>query len=119
MLPSDNRLRSNYEFRKVKYLSEKHKTSSSGDLFFINYIKPYNYEGPSKFGIVVSNRIHKSSAKRNRIKRLFREIIRNNLDKIENGYWIVLYPKYKVLGKSYEELNSDFTKVLQNLPFSR
>lgn len=118
MLPKNNRLLSNYEFKKVKYISKKSNTSVAGDLFFINYIKPENYEGPTRFGIVVSNKIHKSAAKRNRVKRLFREAIKQHLDRIKDGYWVVIYPKYKVIDKSYEEISSDFAKVLQGLPFA-
>lgn len=73
----------------------------------------------TQVGFIVTNRFHKSAAKRNRVKRVFREVIRQNFDKIDYGYWIIVYPKFESLEKGYEEINLDFDKALQNLPFAR
>lgn len=119
MLPKQNRLTDKYEFNKTRYIANKNNTKTSSPLTHIFYIKPHNYTGPTKFGIVVTNKFDKSAAHRNRTKRLFREAIKSNLDKIQDGYWVVVHPKFKSKESTYEEINTDFTKVLQNLPFTR
>jgi ribonuclease P protein component len=109
MLKKPNRLTSKYQFN----ITRKHGKSIEGKLFHLYYVKPRNYEGPSKVGIVVSNKFSKSAAKRNRLKRVFREVIRLNLGIIPSGYWVVVYPKYYSAGKKYEEICSDFTQTIQ------
>lgn len=113
MLPDENSLKTRYEFSKVRYLSKKHKTRSFEDTFTLSFTKPQNYTGPSKFGIIVSKKFHKSAVKRNKAKRIFREIIRTKFDRIKDGYWIVIYPKISCLDKSYEEIDTVFNKTLQ------
>ncbi|HLC93901.1 MAG TPA: ribonuclease P protein component [Patescibacteria group bacterium] len=111
MLRKYNRLSTKYEFNRTKKLGQ----SYSGQFFHFFYLKPKNYSGPSKVGIVVSTRFSKSAAKRNRLKRVFREVIRNNFDKIEPGYWIVVYPKFGSGNRKYEEISSDFAKTIQKV----
>jgi ribonuclease P protein component len=119
VLPKHNRLTSRYEFNKTRNLAGKLNTKYTADLFHLFYVKPSNYEGASKVGFVISNKFHKNATERNRVKRLFREVVRLNFDKIKDGYWIVIHPKFKAIDANYEQINSDFIKALQNLPFSR
>ena len=111
MLKKENRLSTNFEFR----ITKKHGNHYEGKYSHIYILKPHNYVGPPKFGIVVSNRFHKSAVKRNRVKRVFREIIRLNIDKFKDNNWIVLYPKKNVLNKPYEKINTDFNKTVQKI----
>lgn len=119
MLPKENRLVSKYEFNKTRYLANKQKTKISQKYFHVFWLDVNNYDGPSRIGIVISNKFHKSAAKRNKTKRVFREVIRSNLGKIKNGYWIVVHPKFISIDKSYEEINTDFNQVIQKVPFTR
>lgn len=114
MLEKKNRLTSDYEFNKVYRQGNKYKSSS----FDIFYLKPNDYKGPSKFGFVVSNKFGKVAPKRNRIKRVFREVIRKNLGEIKDNYWIIIKPKHPSKNKNYEEINSEFNKVLPKIPVS-
>jgi ribonuclease P protein component len=82
-------------------------------------LKPQNYNGATKVGFVISNKFHKNAVKRNKIRRIFREITRSKIDKLGSNMWIVIHPKFECLGKTYEEINSDFNKVLQKISFSR
>lgn len=115
MLPKENRLTTTFEFNKVRRLGEK----STGRFFHIFYLQPKDYEGPSRVGIVISNKFHKKAVRRNEVKRVFRAIVSKNLNNIKGNFWVVIHPKFIALNASYEELNSDFTKVLQTLPISK
>lgn len=114
MLKRKNRLTSTYEFNKTRNLGKKYESRS----FYIFYYEVAP-DLDTRVGIVVSNKFHKAAVKRNRIKRLFSEVIRNNFDKINKGYWLVIHPKVNTLEKSYEEINADFVNSIQTLPFSK
>lgn len=119
MLPKENRLTSRYEFNKVKYLSEKSSNRYSGKFFNLVFASPHNYQGPSKFGIVISKKSVASAVLRNTLKRKYREIIRSKLSDLNAGIWVVIYPKSRSIEVSYEELNSSLTKVLQTYHISK
>ena len=117
MLKKENRLRTTYEFNKVRRLGDKQDA-----VFFRIYyldISKHQEDKNTKIGIVVSNKLSKLAVVRNRTKRVFREVVRLNFEKIREGYWIVIHPKVTSLDKGYEEISTEFTKVLQNLPISR
>ncbi len=112
MLKKEFRLKTNFEFN----IPRKYGESFRGTYFYASVLKPQNYTGPSKMGIVVSNKFHKNAVVRNRIKRLFREIIRKDFDKVKDkGLWIVLHPKTTSMDKTYEELSADVNKTLQKI----
>lgn len=115
MLKKENRLNTTYEFNKVKRFGEKYR----GGFFSIAYLNVRDYGGPTRFGIVVANKFNKLATKRNRVKRVFREVIRLNLDKIKDGYWVVIFPSKLSEDKGYEEVNTEFSKVLPTLSISK
>ena len=115
MFKRTHRLSSNFEFN----VTRKHGKYYEGEFSHIYFLKPKNYKGPTKVGIVVSTKIHKKDTKRNRVKRVFREVVRNSFEKIDKGnLWIVIHPKVASLDKKYEEINTDFNKVIQEVPLS-
>jgi ribonuclease P protein component len=99
-------------------ITRKYGKNASGKYVHLYLLKPRNYFGQTKTGIVVSNKFSKSAVKRNKLKRRFREIIRLNLDKIPQGYWLVVYPRHFAIEVNYEEVNSDFVKTIQKIPVS-
>lgn len=110
MLKKENRLSTNFEFN----IARKYGRYYAGRYFHAYFLNPKNYDGSTKFGVVVSNKFSKKAVERNRVKRVYREVIRNNLDKLDkNGLWVVIHPKFISLQKDYEEINTDFNKVLQ------
>jgi ribonuclease P protein component len=113
MLKKENRLTSRFEFNKVRYLANKNGTKYSSPLFHIFFIE--SSAGPSKFGIVVSNKYHKSAVVRNNIKRIYREVIREHFGKIKGGFWIVIHPRKASADRSYEEISTEFIKAIQKL----
>ena len=114
MLKKPNRLSSNFEFNVVK----KYGYHIEGVYSHIYWLKPKNYTGEPKIGIVISNKFDKRAVVRNRVKRVFREIVQKNLENISKDHWIVIYPKFSSLNKSYEEISSDFSKILQKISFT-
>jgi len=114
MLPKKHRLSSTYEFNKVRKFGIEVKSK----YFYLYYLNVDNFDSFSRVGIVVSNKFSKSAPARNRVKRIFREVVRNNLENINNGYWIVIHPRKITEGKKYEEINAEFNKVLSEIPVS-
>jgi len=113
MLPKPNRLSSTYEFNKTRRLGKK----LSAPLFDIFYLDIHNYDGASRIGVVVTNKYSKIGPVRNRVKRVFREVLRHAVEKIKPGYWIVVHPKKSAEKKGYEEVSAEINKVLPKTPF--
>ena len=109
MLKKQYRLSTDYEFK----ITKKYGENVVAKFFYLYILKPQNYNGPTKVGIIVSNKFDKSSVHRNRIKRVYRDIVRKNLDKIKTGLWIIIYPRQDSQGAKYEDINFEFTNVLQ------
>ena len=122
MLKKQNRLKTGYEFSKVRRFGGRFK-SELFDLYYLEMNKTSNTQvgdiSPIRFGIVISNKFSKSAVVRNRVRRVYREILRLNLDTIKNGFWVVIYPRLTSLAKGYVEINSEFNKVLSKIPLSR
>ena len=114
MLSKERRLSTTYEFNKTRRLGKKVRTS----LFDIFYLDIDNYDGPSRVGVVVTNKYSKVAPVRNRVKRVFREVFRKNTDKIKPGFWIVVHPSKAAQEKGYEEVNTEFIKILSEVSFS-
>lgn len=121
MLPKANRIHTRFEFGKVKKFGDSYRHK-----YFYLYALPtgrletisrgrWDIGGQSQIGFLMSNKLHKNAVVRNRVKRLFRESVRQNFDKIPVGWWLVFHPRFICVGASYEELNADITAVLQKL----
>lgn len=117
MLNKANRLITRYQYNKVRRFGGKYSTAYF-NLFYLD-ISKFAKNLNTQFGFITSTKLHKSATKRNRVKRIFREVIRLNFGKIKPGFWIVIYPKHESLDKTYAEINADFLKALQNLPFTQ
>lgn len=112
MLPKENRLTDDYDFRRVKRLGKNHHCP----LFSLT-VAPRKTRGPSRFGFVVSTKIDKRATVRNRIKRLLREVVRANLTKIPDGFDLVFVVRPKIVGKNYEEVRFEVDKILSKVSF--
>ena len=108
MLKKENRLSTNFEFN----VTRKHGQKLSGTYCQIYYLLPKNASKFTRTGIVVSNRVHKSAVKRNHLKRLFGECLREKFATIPNGIWLVIQPNTKSLKASYEEICADLNTLL-------
>ncbi len=115
MLKKENRLSSNFEFNVTRKYGKYYK----GKYFHIYFLKPKNYEGPTKAGVVVSNKFDKRAVVRNRVKRIFRDIIRKNFELLsKESLWVVVHPKTACTNAKYEDISSEFNKILQEAPLS-
>ncbi len=115
MLKKINRLSSKFEYN----ITKKYGANASGRFAHVYLLKPTNYTGPAKAGIVIPNSFNKSAVKRNRIKRLFREALRLNFDKIPENHWLVVYPRYSSQKKTYEEICTDLINTIQKVSVTR
>lgn len=114
MLKKENRLSTDFEFN----VARKHGTKVHGTLCNMFFVKPTNYKGAPKIGVVISKKVHKSAVKRNRLKRLFVECIGKKLDKLPQNHWVVFHPRTESLKSKYEEICVDVNKVLSEISLS-
>ena len=75
---------------------------------------------PTRVGFVVSKKVHKRATKRNRTKRLMREIIRlmfknNELTIIDNYQSLIFIAKEDILEKTFEEIRNTILILMDKL----
>jgi len=108
-------LKTNFEFNITRKYGDYH----TGQYFHLYILKPTNYKGVSKVGIVISTKFDKRATERNRIKRMFKRAIKSYLEEItDKNLWIVIHPKVSSKIKTYEEISSDINKVIQKISIS-
>jgi len=103
MLQRNLRLRQRSLFRKV---------FAQGKSFSGKYVIIYVAEGPSKFGFVASKKVG-TAVERNRAKRLMREVIRLNLDKIKENTQIICIARASIKGVSYSQVENSLLQSLR------
>jgi ribonuclease P protein component len=67
--------------------------------------------GSSRIGIVVGRRVGKAVT-RNRLKRIFRELVRDSSSGMAAGYHCIVYPKVKVLEAKYQDIRTVWKSAL-------
>jgi ribonuclease P protein component len=111
MLKKANRLHTNFEFNVARKYGVKSVTRN-----FVTYVvKPTNYVGPTRVGIVVPNKLHTVAAHRNRAKRVIREYIRQKYQLLPNDLWIVIHVINSILELKHEETSAELDKALQKV----
>ena len=102
MLPKENRLVSDFDFRRVRKFGRLYHSP-----FFSFYlIKEKNLQ-PSRFGFVVSTKVSKSAVKRNLLKRILRKPIEDNLTKINLGFSGSFWAKGRALEAPASEVSAE------------
>jgi len=76
------------EFTKIKNEAKLYQSPSFGVL-----VRKREKNGNPRFGIIVSNKVSKIAVHRNRIRRSFRDVLRRNWKKIEDGNDIIFLVK--------------------------
>jgi ribonuclease P protein component len=89
-------LRKRREYLAVQKQGKKHHLES-----FLAFVLPGS--GPSRFGITVSSKVG-NAVRRNRVKRLLREVLRRCRDKFPMEIEVVLIAKKNAVDVTYEAL---------------
>jgi len=67
----------------------------------------------SRFGFIVSNKVSKSAALRNRAKRRLRECIRIVQDRVKGGFDCLFISKKGIVERGFAEISADVEKLLK------
>ena len=114
MLPKENRLKRRSAFAATYRIGNSfHK---DGITMFLG--KEKSDDNPTKYGFVVSKKIHKRAVKRNRIKRLMRESMRLIIKEkqFENRYMSVIFvASSRLLDKDFSEIDASMKSLAEKL----
>lgn len=105
-------IKKNEDYRKV-YSRGK----SVADRHLVLYFLPNNFE-ICRFGFTTSKKLGKAVT-RNRIRRLFREACRLNLEKFPAGFDFVLLARRAIVGSQYNEVEESLLKLLKKININR
>jgi len=113
MLPKNLRITDKFDFNKVKRFGKV----IHSPLFILSYlIDGKNEKYPSRFGVIITNKIEKRSVKRHRAKRILIDLIYKNLDRFPGKGMYVFIGKPFITEKNYEEISFEFNQVLSKIP---
>lgn len=101
---------------RIKKKKEWEEVVKKGKRFFgvnLSLLRLKTEEEKTKFGVGISSKI-KGAVKRNRLKRLLREVIRKNKDKFSPGEKVIIIYRSKEVDISYQELLNDFMKLVKD-----
>jgi ribonuclease P protein component len=104
--PKSDRILKRDAFRRVYENGQKVQAK-----YFTGFVLP-NGEASSRLGITVTRKAGKS-VKRNRARRLVREVFRRNKWRVPMGIDIVINVKSNLAYASYVEVEEDFLKFLE------
>jgi len=112
LLSDKNRLRKNSDFKRAYQY---------GDLFFSQYFVLHSIkrddQKSTRLGIVPSRKI-KKAVLRNKIKRRIREIFRQYIKNIKQGYDLVLNTRSEAVDANFEDLKKDFEYLIKKSQLS-
>jgi len=115
MLKKELSLKTNFEFN----IPRKYGQYYTSRYIHLYVIKPTNYTGISKVGIVISVKFDKRAVIRNKVKRIYKQAIKPFMETVKDkNLWIVIHPKFSAKDKTYEEISTDLTKTLQKVSIS-
>jgi len=104
--PKSRRLRRRSEFQKVY----KQGVRAAGPLFSV-FLLPRAEQAPGRVGLTVSRKVGKAVV-RNRVKRWFREAIRQHWDWAPDGAWIVFHARNEARDSSYQQIEAELERLL-------
>jgi ribonuclease P protein component len=71
--------------------------------------------GFNRYGIIISNKISKKATERNRLKRIIREIVKREEEKLKLGLDMVIISRPGLSGKKRPEIESILLPLLKQL----
>jgi ribonuclease P protein component len=102
--PREIRIKKKYEFDEI--LKKGKKISGEN----LTLYRLDTNQGKQKFGIKLNKKI-KGAVKRNRIKRLLREILRKNKNKFRESEKVLVFYRSDTVKVSYRDLLSEFENL--------
>lgn len=105
-------IKKNAEYRKIY-----NRGKSVAGRHMVLYYLANNLE-ICRFGFTVSRKIGKA-VKRNRIRRLFREACRLNLEQFPKGFDYVLLARRDIVGLNYWQVEESLLKLLKKINFNK
>jgi ribonuclease P protein component len=118
-----NRICNRYEY----WLLRRYGVSRQFKYFYLNSLvwannplakkisTPESDSSISRLGVIITRKFDKKAVTRNKIKRYFKRAFIENIDKFPQGTWLVINPRAICRGVTYEELNFEFTKAIQEV----
>lgn len=92
--------------------SEYKRVFANGKSYTSKHVVIYLFRGQTRYGFIASKKIG-GSVKRNRAKRLMREIVRLNLDKIKKDFQIIFIARTAIVNASFAEVKKSIFYVLR------
>lgn len=110
MLQKVYRLVKKSDFQNVLRNGRRVQGSFLG-LFFLSSQDVVN-TSQTKTGFVVSNKISKKATERNRLKRILREVVRQNVYNIKEGFLLVFLAKRSIVDAEPELIKQEALELL-------
>lgn len=111
MLSREYKLKKEKDFKRV---------FSRGRHYQLNFIKlkvSKNNLQKNRFGCIVGLKVSKKATQRNKVKRKIEEIIRLKLDKLKQGFDIVIMVDTIVTEKNYGEIEEELINLFKKAKF--
>lgn len=85
-----------------------------GDFLTLRLYRCQESEAKPRFAFLLTKKI-KTAVARNRIKRLMREVVRQNKEKFSAGDRVVLLASQQAQNKGFVEFESEFLNIIQKV----
>jgi len=108
MLPKENRLNQSAEIEALKRDGELIRGR-----FFLTLFSGREGKVPSQFAFIVSLKVSKKAAERNRLKRILREETRLLLKNVKGGFKVLFIIRKEALATDATLLRQDLRRVLK------
>jgi ribonuclease P protein component len=109
MLPKENRLKNRDDFQQVYKMGK----FASADGISMKFAK--NNLEITRIGFSIESKYFKTAIKRNRIRRILREVFRKNIEKIKSGFDIVVFYKRKEDKIDFSIISVEAEKMLRKV----
>jgi ribonuclease P protein component len=107
-----NIIKKNKEYRKIYY-----RGKSYADRYVVLYVLKNDFK-ICRFGFTVSKKIG-NAVVRNRIKRLFKEICRLNLENIPVGFDYIIIARREIVHLNYRQIENSLLRLLKKVSLKR
>lgn len=120
VLPKENRLTTKKDFERVLNGGKMVQSTSFG-FAFLNARLPDGQvdNAPSRIGFIISNKISTLAVARNRIRRILRQIVRENLSTLPKGFLFVILARRNILERPHAQIKKEVERVLERVVSSR